>query len=594
MNSKASFMTSVLIVIASAFCFAAQAQQRPPLDEKAEETKTGSISGRVVGESGQPLPYAAVYVRSYGSGVQNRATTTDGEGSFQISGLDPFAYSVFAYLPTYTPALRDPDSTQAPYFRVGDSVKIELIRGAVITGTVTSSTGEPLVAVRVRVFMIRDSNGQAARCETPVNERSTDDRGIYRIYGLPPGTYVVSAGGGVGYSPFNLSAYDADIPTYAPASTRDTAAEVNVRAGEEVTNVDIRYRGEPGHVVSGNASGGAVPTGFTIRLTSISKGAAQTTISAYQPPGGRGFSISGVPDGDYDVTAQSSSLSGDGAVSDHQRIKVKGADVTGVVLFTKPLGTISGRIVLEESKVPDCKGKRRPLFTETPVTPWHNEKIVAKDESPFFWGIGGATLPDKQGDFTLRNLAPGQYRFVTRSLAKYWFVQSIFLNPAVAPAAKAAAANRPVDAGRHWVTLKSGDRLATLVVTFAEGAASFHGQIKLAEGQKLGPKVFTYLVPAEREKAEDSLRYFAVRVAADGTFALNNLPPGRYWATTKPAIENESNIVSKLRLPDETEARTKLRSEAETTKIEIEFKPCQNVADYELKMNPNPTAKPGP
>ena len=98
--------------------------------------------------------------------------------------------------------------------------------------------------------------------------------------------------------------------------------------------------------------------------------------------------------------------------------------------------------------------------------------------------------------------------------------------------------------------------------------------------------MFTYLVPAEREKAEDILRFFASQVAADGTFALNNLPPGRYWAIARPAAENESNIFSKLRLPDEAEARAKLRGEAEAAKTEIELKPCQNITDYQLPFKP--------
>ena len=94
--------------------------------------------------------------------------------------------------------------------------------------------------------------------------------------------------------------------------------------------------------------------------------------------------------------------------------------------------------------------------------------------------------------------------------------------------------------------------------------------------------MFAYLVPAEHDKVEDILRFFVSQVAADGTFALNNLPPGRYWAFAKPAAQNESSILSKLRLPDEAQARAKLRGEAEALKTEIELKPCQNVIDYQL------------
>jgi hypothetical protein len=73
-------------------------------------------------------------------------------------------------------------------------------------------------------------------------------------------------------------------------------------------------------------------------------------------------------------------------------------------------------------------------------------------------------------------------------------------------------------------------------------------------------------------------------VETDGNFALNNLPPGRYWALAKAASENESAVLSKLRLPDEAEYRTKLRQEAELAKTETELKPCQNLTDYQLPL----------
>ena len=585
MIRKTSQLTIVFAIIATFFCSVVPAQESAPTDEKSE-TKTGAISGRVVNENGHPIANAAVYVRAYGSNGQARSTSTDGDGTFQVSGLDPLAYLVSASLPAYTPAPRDPDSPQATYFRLGDSVRLELIKGAVITGTVTSAAGEPVVAVRVRVYMIRDGNGQPSRYEMLLSERPTDDRGVYRVYGLPPGTYVISAGGGGSFSGFNIDPYETDAPTYAPASTRDTATEVSVRSGEEATNVDIRYRGEPGHVVSGIASGAAGPSGFSIRLRSISNGGSLMSVTSFQRPGSGGFAFNGVADGDYNLIAQSTAPGGEVAASEQQRIRVRGADVTGIELTTNPLGSIAGRVVLEESKAPECKGKRRPLFAETLITPWQNEKNVPKDQPLFLWGTAEPVIPDQRGDFTLRNLAPGQYRFSTRSLPKYWYLQSMSLTPSVPPAARAAPANRPVDAARSWTTLKSAERISGLSITLAAGAASFHGQIMLTEGQKLTPKLFTYLVPAEREKAEDVLRFFASQVASDGTFALNNLAPGRYWAIVRPAGENESNILSKLHLPEETDSRAKLRREAEAAKTEIEFKPCQNVTDYQLPLRP--------
>lgn len=577
-----NFLAALTLLITLSSAVAPQSRSD---ENTADATRTGTISGRVVNDSGQPLANAIVSVRTYSFGGQGRTTTTDSEGNFQVSGLDPVVYLISASFPTYVPAPRDPDINPIGYYRVGDSVRLELIKGGVITGTVTKSADEPVVAVPVRAYMVRDSNGQPSRYGAPFREQTTDDRGVYRIYGLPMGTYVVSAGGGGSSTGYIVNAYGTDAPTYAPASTRDAAVEVNVRPGEETANVDIHYRGEPGHAVSGIASSTVAldqPSGFSITLSSIFNGTSQSSYSSYQAPGGRGFSFNGVADGDYDVIAQSFLPGGEWTISEPRRIKVKGADITGIEVTTKPLGSITGHVVLEESKAPECKGKRRPLFGETLVTPWHNEKNAPKDQPQFLWGLGGPTLPDKQGDFALRNLAPGQYRFNARPMAKYWYLRSMSWPASVVTSARSTPANRSVDAARNWTTLKPGDRLSGLTITIAEGAASLRGQINLAEGQKLPPKLFVYLVPAEREKADDVLRFFASLVSADGSFALTNLPPGRYWAIAQAASENESNVLSKLRLPDEAEPRARLLHDAEAAKIETELRPCQNVTDYQL------------
>ena len=586
-NYPHNFLAGLILLLVLSTAVAAQSQ---PDQNPTEATRTGKIKGQVVNEAGQPLADALVSIHSYGSGVASRTTTAGSDGTFEVSGLEPVAYIVSASVPGYVAAPRDPDVNPIGYYRVGDSVRVQMIKGGVITGRITRSTDEPVVAVPVRAYMIRDIKGQPARYGTPFHERNTDDRGVYRIYGLAPGTYIVAAGGGRSYA-YNVSAYTTDVPTYAPSSTRDTAAEILVPSGEEVTGVDISYRGESGHAVSGVVNSkltADLPQGFSITLVSTINGASQPSNSSFQPPGVRGFSIYGVADGDYDVMAQAFLPPGEWILSEPRRIKVKGADITGLELTVSSLGSIAGHIALEDSKAPECKDKRRPLFGETLVTPWVNEKTAPKNQPRFVWSLGAPTLPDKQGDFTLRNLAPGQYRFSTRPMARYWYLKSISWQSSVAAVPKTIQENRPADAARNWTTLKAGDRLSGLTITLAEGAASLQGQIEVPEGQKLSSRMFVYLVPAERDKSNDVLRFFASIVSNDGTFELANLSPGRYRIVAQTVAENDSNILSKLRLPDEAEMRAKLLRDAEAAKTETELKPCQNVRDYRLPLKPAP------
>jgi hypothetical protein len=554
--------------------------------DTADITRTGVINGRVVTESGQPLENIAVFIRALNVSSQPTPTSTDSEGRFQVAGLEPTLYTVGASVPGYVPLPREADSRPS-FYRIGDSVTLTFMKGSVITGAVTSASGEPLVMTGVRAILIREVDGQKSALVQ--NERMTDDRGVYRLYGLQPGTYLISTTGRPALN-FYGNANENDVPTYAPSSTRDNAVEINVRSGEERSGIDIRYRiAEPGHLVSGTVDGPSAPTGnysgARVNLTQISNGTRWGVLSASQAPGTRGFSLDGVADGEYELTAISALGPNELAISEPRRILVKGADVTRIELTTKLLGSISGHLALEKSTALECKDKRKPLLAETLVLIQNNSKEPARYDPRIIWYARQLT-PDKSGDVLFSNLAAGQYRFDLQFSAKYWYLKAIAPPLSAGPAdiAKSAPASRQNDAARNWITLKQGERLNGLTLTLAEGAGSLRGSIKPAEGERIPAQLDVYLIPAEKEYAEDVLRYFATAVNADGTFALGNLPPGRYWALSRVSAGNGTTWASKLRLPEESPARLKLRKEAEAAKTEIEFKPCQNVIDYQFPL----------
>jgi hypothetical protein len=552
-----------------------------------DEIRTGIISGRVVNESGQPLIGAAVFIRPAGAATTGRTTTSNLDGNFQVTGLDNALYYVSANSPAYVSPPLEVD-TPAPAYRVGDTVKLELIRGGVITGTVTNSLGEPVVGVRVRTFMVRDASGKGTKGSVfSFGERTTDDRGIYRIYGVSPGTYLVQAGGGGQQQ--NANATDFDAPTFAPFSTRDTASEVQVRSGEEST-VDIRYRGESGHSVSGTVKTQGT-TGSSVSLTYVGDGILPSN-GSYQAPGARGFVIYGLADGEYNITAQEIVSPGrtpfpDIALSDPLRVTIRGADVTGLELVPKPLASISGRVALELSKLPDCQNKRQPLFSETMITLVVNRKETEIDQSALMRSFLGSVSPDKDGVFTLKNVRHGQYSFLPRFFGRYWYLKSISLISTPSTGSSTKQSTAPLkDAAKTWTAVKAGDRITGLTITLTEGAASVRGLVVVPEEMKLEPGLRVYLVPAERDKSDDALRYFTGDLNVDGTFAINNLPPGRYLALAlRPPADNAS-LTEKLRLPDAAETRTKIRRAAELAKTEVELKPCQNLIDYKLIHKP--------
>ncbi len=557
--------------------FVAVAQS--PVPTPSEEVPSGSIRGRVVSETGQPINGATVSVRPAGPTFAARTSIAGAEGEFEVKNLDPGLYYINANAPAYVTAPPDYD-LPTPLYRIGDSVRLELVRGGVITGTITNSANEPVVGARVRAIMVRDGKGKSMKSVyTYWGDRTSDDRGIYRLYGLAPGTYIVQVGG-TGSLMINNPA-DLSAPTFAPSSPRDTALEIEIRSGDE-SIADIRFRGEQGRTISGTV----VMLGSNMATISMRRKDEPgiQAMTAVQRAGSRGFMIAGVADGEYELTAQELTTSGasDVAYSDPLRITVKGTDVSGLQLVTKLPASIRGRLILEESKLQECQNKRKPLFAESAVMLTPNRKQIPSIELVLMRNVTQPNVVDRDGEFRLRNLRPGQYAFNTKFYARYWYLKSIsFGSTSAATASKNAGSS--TDAARNWTVVKSGQQITGLTITLSAGAASIRGALEKKDDAPVPNGLFVYLVAAERDKADDPLRYFLAKVEDDGKFAFNNLPPGKYLSLVQQPAPNTPNTTEQLQLPDATETRTKLRRLAESVKSEVDLKPCQNLTGYSLK-----------
>jgi hypothetical protein len=564
---------------------------------KPSEKPNGVITGRVVNSAGESMPGAVVYARSLNTVTRSQTATADNNGDFRIDGLDAGVYRVSASMLGYVLA-PEPSSTDSPtYYHIGDSVTLKMTKGGVITGTVTGPRG-PAIAVGVHAIRVRDEEGKALPSPMTFNERSTDDRGVYRLYGLPPGAYLISAARPrIGL--IAPTAYDNDAPTYFPSSTRDTASEVVVRAGEEIT-ADIQYRAEPGHAISGRAIGvvessqNQFPRGASITIHDVSNRTPMMGVSTGLNDN-FSFAIYGLPDGEYELAAMQYLQNRDELRSEPQRVTVRGADVTGLSFTLAPLASIAGRVVFENEPKASCGKRRDTAAQETMVFARRYEpekkavagaKAAEVSEAPLSAAnYASLDVADVKGSFTLRNLPSGSYRIDPRPPASGWYVRSIALGAAQTATARAAS----LVVARDGIFLKSGERVSGLTVTITEGAASIRGRISVAAGQSLPPRMRLYLVPAERDSSENLLRFFEGTVANDGTFVMGSLAPGRYWMIAQPAEESDSNSVKSIK--SDSAFRSKVLRDGEALKKEIAFKPCERTTDYDLPYS-TATSKP--
>ena len=562
-----------------------------------------------MGEGNQPVAGAAIlaFPVNIASNPQSMVSafspvSSDADGKFEVAGLRPGAYTIVANSPGYV--LSESDSQ--PFYRPGETVTLTLVKGGVITGRVTNSSGDPVVGASVRAIKLREIDNKPMRVGA-LSEISiatsavlglfkTDDRGIYRIYGLTPGLYQVAAGGrgGRGFS-INGSPYDNDAPTYYPSGTPDTGAEVTVRAGDEVSGIDIRYRDHRGHSISGSISGatGLSQESFSVLLTRAGSGIVEATSYVLRSASAKGFVFDEVLDGEYFVAAMGGN-GGDMAegaqglnvlISKPRRVTVTGGDVTGIELALEPLASIAGRAVIEpfQDAAPKtgCKNDRSARVEEIVISAPGENKPRPEDQALPFLNSFKNTTPTEKGEFNLGLLRAGVHRLDLQLPSEGLYIKSVTLPPAISNA-------KPIDAAKNGFAVRSDDKVKGLVVTLSEGAAGLRGKVVTGEENKPpARKMNVHLVPAEPEAVDEVLRYFEVEIATDGGgFSLTNIAPGKYWLIARELSEQEQSKADRKPIAWNSAGRMGLRFEGDASKKVIDLSYCQRVVDFAFKYTP--------
>ena len=548
----------------------------------------GTITERVVNDEGAGMPNVTIHIIRAPAGGRaasprgNTEVVTDKDGNFRGAGLSPGLYSIDA--PRVKEFVMRPltaaESGERRYYRVGDSITITLMKGGVITGRVTNPDGQPMVGAEVSATMVRDAEGYSVRDAPEGESRMTDDRGIYRIYGLRPGSYIVGASGRIVES---FSPYEGSAMTYHPSSTHDTATEVTVASGAEASGVNIQFRGGPGYVVSGT-----VITTSAISLTHIVVSLINTDISAvtgsvnvrHNDPR-KGFMIQGVNNGNYEIVAYSHGDNEIVASSAPRRVTISGADVTGLELRISPLASVSGQVLIEASSN-SCGNKSKRAMEEIMLYARSDDpSTLASSTSHFF---RSDVVINEKGEFAIHSLRPSRYHFEASLPDENWYTRSITI-PAPAAAREPQALMNLRDISRAGLEIKSGDNVTGVTVKVAEGAAGLRGKVVAGkEGASLPSRLRVHLAPVDAALANEVLRYAEVLTRNDGSFAFNNLAPGKYWLLARPVPDDEPVDRPPRPLSWDSVERARLRIEAEKKKIEVELKPCQRLKDFSFKF----------
>jgi hypothetical protein len=292
---------------------------------------------------------------------------------------------------------------------------------------------------------------------------------------------------------------------------------------------------------------------------------------------------------------------------------VKGVDVSGIELKLTPHGSISGRIMLESSNPPKrCPintgsaenqasgqdqehAERESVVKEITLKADRDDLNQRSQRSRFDW-FGYGRPPNEKGEFALKGLEAGRYRITANLPDDGWRIRAIIQadqsgpgssKPSTEAAGTAGTTRSPVDASRNGIVIKPGEKVSSVEVIVADGAATLSGRVVPAkEGMKLPPWLHAHLIPAEAASADDVIRYAETKVGADGSFEFKHIAPGKYLLHARQVAEKEANDDQARPIAWDAVERAKLRREAAAAKNEIELKVCDRVKEHVLRWQP--------
>lgn len=504
------FMLPGLVVLGFSLCIA-----QTPVKES-----TASIAGHVTmgGKSAAGITVVATQRNSFFDNKTVAKATTDEEGNYKLSGIAAGQFMIKPLTKSYVVF------TIGGYKEAGQSVNVTegetvtkidftLVRGGVVTGRISDAEGHPLIGEPVSV-MPKDATEPSTQMYMLGGPRNqTDDRGIYRIYGLGPGNYTVSAGqasaGGGAASVMGMGGSQY-LRTYFPGVEDKTRATIiEIKEGSEIKNVDITVnKPGSGFAVAGrviDAESGAPVASVYIGHSVLDASGQQVggmNFTGNQSDTNGKFRLEGLRPGRYSIyTFAAGAQNAD--YSEPVTFEVTDGDLTGIEIKVRRGATISGVAVIENNSDPAATALLQTV------------NLYAYVERK---GVGAPTYGQSpigaDGSFRMVGLAPGRARLGMQGFP--------------APPKGMTLVRTELDGldQKEGIEVLQGAQITGVRLVFAYGTGSVRGEVKLEGGElPQGMSLNVFVRPAGGD-SESSRRY--AEVDARLHFVVEAMPPGSY------------------------------------------------------------------
>ena len=369
-----------------------------------QPTKTvpATVSGKVT-HKGNGMARIVVGARRVNGPAGTVVATTDEDGNYRMSNIPAGEYEI---MPASAQFVMPQGIGRIKRLIVNEGESVEkidfaLVRGGVITGKVTDAEGRPVIEVPVEV--VPESFSGDPMADLRPGDYATDDRGIYRLWGLSPGKYRVAAGASEDrmYYGRRQAFYSQTFHPSAPDPSGATVIELT--EGGEVTNVDITLRRTQSvftvtaRVVDGD-TGQPIPD-LTYGLQKFRENASSST-SGHRSNRSGVITLENVTPGKYALFVESSAQRQ--LYAEPVQFEVVDQDIKDLVIKTSSGSTVSGEVVIEGMEERVARGKLDGLVV-------HAFVMIADDR--FGHGASRSGRVNADGSFTLSGLRPGTINF---------------------------------------------------------------------------------------------------------------------------------------------------------------------------------------
>jgi hypothetical protein len=465
-----------------------------------------------VGSDGRALPYAQVVLTS--QRLEAFAGRADSAGMFEFLEVAAGTYRLGGSKAGYFPVSgREPTAPTVDLAEdeKRDDIEITLTRWGTVAGRILDEYGDPMQGVSLQLLHVRYEAGRrrlVSAGETTTawgGARVTDDVGAYRLFGVAPGQYIVSATIG--------DVSSTDVPGYArsyfPGTPTPAEAQfVSVGPAQDVAGIDLTLiRTRTARIAGQMLNTAGEPTGGTLLLMPSQRSASVTSV----PVGARiltdgRFEFPNVAPGQYVIQMYrgrpNSWTEGEfGAML----VSVGDSEMMDLILQTSTGSSIAGHFsfdTLDPSKQPSPSGiEFSPIPVDFDLSP-QNNLARANVHPDLSFEIGGISGPRR---LQVLRTPPG------------WALKEIRVNDI-------EVTDRVFPFGRKDQSLTGvevvlTDRVSTLVGTIRNQNA------RPASGASL------IVFSTDRDQWYPTSRFVRkTTAAADGAFALTGLPSGLYYA----------------------------------------------------------------